>query len=134
MKRIMMTSLVLAGAMVMSGCAYLGGGTDLSDVADEAGLEKITTGDGTYENYEVTGQNTGTELGIGIGLPFIVKLLEIYPAASNEDLLTNVAEAAKEDGAEAMINTTPHREIYTGFPFIIIGLYVDSANGTGIKK
>jgi hypothetical protein len=127
-------ALLCAGALAMStGCAYLGGGTDLSDVADAAGLSNVTTGDGEYSKYTATGYYTGTELGIAIGIPFILKLIEVYPAASNEALLTDVAKAAKADGAEAMINVTPHTELYTGIPFFLVGVYVDTASGTGIK-
>ncbi len=125
--------MVLGMACVFTGCAYLPGGTDLSEVADEVGLSNITTGDGTFENYTATGHFTGTEIGIGIGLPGIGKLLELYPVQSNEKLLKQVAEDAKKDGAQAMINVTPHTEIYTGFPLGIIGIYVDRACGTGIK-
>jgi hypothetical protein len=125
--------LVMGMAFVLNGCAYLPGGTDLSQVADEVGLSNITTGDGTFENYTATGHFTGTEIGIGIGLPGIGKLLELYPVQSNEGLLKEVAKDAKADGAKAMINVTPHTEIYTGFPLGFIGIYVDRACGTGIK-
>jgi hypothetical protein len=32
-----------------------------------------------------------------------------------------------------MINVTPHTELYTGIPFFLVGVYVDTASGTGIK-
>ncbi len=32
----------------------------------------------------------------------------------------------------ALINVTPHEELYTGFPFFFVGLYIDRAAGTGI--
>jgi len=133
MKRISLLILTVGLALVLNGCAYLPGGTDLSDVADEVGLSNITTGDGTFENYTATGHFTGTEIGIGIGLPGIGKFFEIYPQQSNEGLLSEAAQDAKEDGADAMINVTPHAELYTGFPFGIIGIYVDTCQGTGIK-
>ena len=132
MKKI--AALLLSGSMLMAaGCTYLPGGTDLSDVAMEAGLTNVTTGDGEFSRYTATGHYTGTEIGIAVGLPFIVKLVEIFPMNSNEALLGDVAAAAKADGADAMINVTPHKALYTGFPFGIVGLYVDTAEGTGIK-
>ena len=127
-------ALVLSLAMVlMAGCTYIPGGTDLSDVAMDAGLDNVTTGDGTFENYTATGHFTGTEIGIALGMPGIGKFMEIYPKQSNEALLGEVADEAKNDMSDAMINVTPHKEMYTGFPFFIIGLYVDSCEGTGIK-
>jgi hypothetical protein len=33
-----------------------------------------------------------------------------------------------------MINVTPNKSLYTGFPFVFVGVYVDQANGTGIKR
>ena len=109
------------------------GGTDLSDVARDSGLSNVTTGDGTFEDYTATGHYTGTEIGIGVGIPMLVKLIELYPAQTNEMLLTSVADEAKADGADAMINVTPAKESYTGFPFFIVGVYVDKAEGTGIS-
>lgn len=124
---------VFAMVALMGGCAYMGGGTDLSDVADQVGMKNVTTGDGTFENYTATGHHTGKEIGIAVGIPFIGKFVELYPVRTNEDLLGDVAKAAKNDGANAMINVTPHSEFYTGFPLFFIGLYVDSAEGTGIN-
>ena len=43
-----------------------------------------------------------------------------------------MAQKAKEMGANAMINVDPPREFYTGLPFFIVGLYVDTVEGTGI--
>jgi len=115
------------------GCAYIPGGTDLKQVSDAVGFKNITTGDGTFENYTATGHYTGTEVGIAVGLPFFLKLIELYPmGATNEALLQSVAESAKTDGADAMINVTPHTEMYTGIPFFFVGVYVDGAMGTGI--
>lgn len=132
MKRFSLALSALAGLALMSGCAMTGG-TDLSDVANRAGLDNVTTGDGTYEDYMATGHHTATEIGIGIGLPWLVKFMELYPAHTNEDLLTMAARDAANDGADAMINVTPAREGYYGFPFGIIGIYVDKAEGTGIQ-
>ncbi len=115
----------------MTGCAYLGGGTDLSEVAERAELANVTTGDGTFENYTATGHHSGIEIGIGLGLGTL-KLMEFFPAASNEDLLANVAKAAKKDGAENMINVRPQKSIFIPL-LIIIGPYVDMTEGTGIK-
>jgi hypothetical protein len=133
MRRTLKVLGVLVLAIALSGCVFKGG-TDLSDVAANAGLANVTTGDGTFENYTATGHYTGTEVGIGIGIPYLIKLIELYPAKSNEDLLTEVAQKAKEDKAEAMINVHPQKDFYTGFPFFLIGIYIDSTNGTGIKK
>lgn len=125
---------VLAMSVTLgTGCAYIGGGTDLGAVARDAGLENVTTGDGNYPGYVATGHHTGVEIGIAVGIPFVLKLFEIYPAATNEDLLTDVAKAAKADGATALINTKPNEDLYIGFPFGIVGLYVDKASGTGIR-
>lgn len=129
MRKLCSLALALGLVAATSSCAYIGGGTDLSDVADENGMINVTTGDGTFENYTATGHHTGTEIGIGLGLPML-KLLELYPAASNEDLLSDVAGSASADGANAMINVTPHKSFFMGF---IIGLYIDSAQGTGIS-
>jgi hypothetical protein len=133
MRNITLLLSVVALAALISGCAYIPGGTDLSDVADEVGLINVTTGDGTFENYKATGHFTGTEVGIALGIPGIGKFLELYPIQSNEDLLINIADEAKDDGADAMINVTPHKEFYSGFPFFFLGIYVDACEGTGIK-
>ena len=125
--------LLLVMGVALSGCAHIPGETDLNDVARATNLSNVTTGDGTFENYTATGYYTGTEFGITVGLPGLVKLFEIFPARSNEDLLSDVARMATTDGADAMINVTPHQECYFGLPFFIIGLYVDRAEGTGIR-
>jgi hypothetical protein len=125
---------IAAVAATVSGCAYLPGKTNLGQVASDAGMSNVTTGDGTFENYTATGHYSGTEVGIGVGIPFIGTLLPLYPARTNEQLLTDVANAAKEDGATAMINVTPAKNFYTGIPFFFVGLYVDGTNGTGIKS
>ncbi len=129
--RMMLVSLT--ALTLLSGCAHIPGETDLSDVARDANLGNVTTGDGTYEDYTATGHYTGTEVGIGLGLPILnIKFKEFYPARTNEDLLTDVARAASSDGADGMINVTPTRTCFTGFPFFILGVYVDQAEGTGI--
>ncbi len=114
------------------GCAYYPGGTNLHEVAQRSGLTNVTTGDGTFENYRATGHHSGLEFGVALGLG-VLKLFELYPKQSNEDLLTEVARDAQRAGANAMINVTPHKEWFFGFPFIIVGIYVDRAEGTGIQ-
>ncbi|CAN5204474.1 hypothetical protein BH09SUM1_BH09SUM1_33950 [soil metagenome] len=133
MRKLILAVGALAVASLGAGCAYIPGGTNLKEVADRSSLSNVTTGDGTFENYKATGYHSATEVGIGIGIPFIGTLLELYPAATNEDLLTNTAKAAKEDGADAMINVLPATDFYTGFPFFILGVYVDTNHGTGIS-
>jgi len=131
MRGLLAILLVMGMVFVLNGCAYMPGGTDLSEVADSVGMANITTGDGTFANYTETGHYTGTE--IGIALPGLFKIIELYPVQNNKGLLKKVAQDAKKDGAEAMINVTPHQEAYYGIPFGIIGLYVDGCQGTGIK-
>jgi len=126
-----MLALLVVGAL--AGCSYIPGGTDLGAVANAANMTNVTTGDGTFENYKATGYYTGMEIGIAVGIPGLVKIVELYPKRSNEDLLTDIATAAKSDGAKAMINVTPPQESYWGIPFGIIGIYVDTTDGTGIK-
>lgn len=132
-----MRILTLAAAALTlaftSGCAYIPGGTDLEKVALDSQLNVVTTGDGNFPEYEATGYYTGTEIGVGIGIPFVIKLFEIYPAASNEELLTEVARRAQNEGATSLINVKPQEETFIGFPFVFAGLYVDKTSGTGIK-
>ena len=132
MRKALTALTVLVLALAFTGCVYWPGGTDLNYVAQNAGMTNVTTGDGTFADYHAVGHYTGTEFGIAVGLPYLIKILEVYPMQSNEDLLLEVANEAAADGADAMINVTPHKECYTGFPFMIIGLYVDRAEGTGI--
>ena len=131
MRKLLAVAMIMMLGTVLTGCATTGG-TDLSEVAKGAGLSNVTTGDGTYENYTATGYYKATEVGLAVGLPLIGKFFELVPAKSNEDLLGEVASAAKGDGAEALINVCPGEECYWGFPFLIVGLYVDHADGTGI--
>lgn len=133
MKKALLALTCAAATMISTGCAYLGGGTNLEQVASASGLTNVTTGDGTFENYQATGYYTGTEIGIAVGIPFLLKLVELYPVQSNEDLMIHIANAAKADGATAMINATPHTEWYSGIPFFIVGLYIDGTSGTGIR-
>lgn len=131
MHKLLALASTLLLAATLTGC-QLSSSTNLSEVARAAQLSNVTTGDGTFENYKATGHYKATEVGIGVGLPFIGKFFELFPAATNEELLTDAATAAKGDGATAMINVTPAAECYYGIPFIIVGIYVDHADGTGI--
>lgn len=133
MRRLLCGMLLLALALSSAGCTYIGGRTNLTAVATRAQLTNVTTGDGTFENYTATGHYTGTEVGIAVGIPFMLKFFEVFPINSNEALLTDVARSAQIDGATAMINVTPHKEIYTGIPFFFAGIYIDTAEGTGIR-
>lgn len=131
MKRLVTCLSIIA--LMMAGCAHIPSGTNLGQVAQDAGLKNVTTGDGTFENYTATGYHKGLELGIAVGIPFIGKFMELYPTQCNEAQLTKIATDAKADGADAMINVQPPEEMYTGIPFFIVGLYFDCAHGTGIK-
>jgi hypothetical protein len=104
----------------------------LGKAAKDAQLQNVTTGDGTFENYQATGYYTSTELVIGVGFPGI-KLLELYPKQDDTAQMTKVAQDAKAGGATAVINARPPSGLYTGLPFIFVGLYIDKAAGTGIK-
>jgi hypothetical protein len=120
---------IVALAMSLVACASVSS-VDLAAVAKQANMKNITTGDGTFENYTATGAYKGREIGFGIGFPFI-KIFEIYPGKSSEALLTDVAKTAATEGkANAMINVCPASETFAGF---IIGVYIDTCKGTGIK-
>ncbi|MCX7012545.1 MAG: hypothetical protein NTW86_08285 [Candidatus Sumerlaeota bacterium] len=129
-----MAVLFVGVALALSGCYYMPGATNLREVAKRSGLRNITTGDGTFENYVAMGHYTGTEWGLAVGIPFILKAAEIVPIYSNEDLLTDVATDAKRGGATSMINVQPHWSLYTGIPFWFVGIYIDKASGTGIAE
>ena len=124
---------IAAAAAVFTGCAHLPGGTDLGQVAKDKGMINVTTGDGTFKDYKATGFHTGLEIGLAFGLPGIGKFMEVYPKQDNETQMKMIADSAKKDGANAMINVTPPQEMYYGIPFGIFGLYIDTAAGTGIK-
>lgn len=132
MRKFISLVTMLVVSFTVLGCAHIGGGTDLGQVADDHGLINVTTGDGTFENYKATGHHKSTEFGIAIGIPFLLKFMEVFPMQDNEAQLGRIASDAKADGANALINVTPPNEFYTGFPFFIIGLYLDRAEGTGI--
>ena len=133
MNNLLKGTLALALAGTLAGCANIAAKTDLAMVAKDSGLTNVTTGDGTFENYTATGHYSSTEIGIAVGLPFLAKFIELYPTSPNEAHMTYIGKAAKEDGATAMINANPPKSFYTGFPFVILGLYIDKTDGTGIK-
>lgn len=128
MKKILSILSILALALSLGACAMTSS-VDLGAVAKQSSMKNITTGDGTFEHYTAVGEFKGKEIGFGIGFPFI-KLFEIYPGKSNEALLTDTAKDASRAGANAMINVTPASENFAGF---IIGMYIDTCKGTGIK-
>lgn len=129
MKKMLSILSIAALALSLGACATISS-VDLAAVAKQANMKNITTGDGTFENYTAAGEYKGREIGFGLGIPFI-KFLEIYPGKSNEALLTDVAKTAATEGkANAMINVCPASETFAGF---IIGVYIDTCKGTGIK-
>jgi hypothetical protein len=132
MRKLVTLLTMLMVSVTFVGCAHIGSQTNLGQVANDHGLVNVTTGDGTFENYKATGHYSGIEFGIAVGIPWIFKFMEIYPMQSNEDQLGQLASDAKADGANAMINVAPPKEFYTGFPFFIVGLYIDRTEGTGI--
>jgi len=133
MKKMVQMGLGLAiGVLFVAGCAHLPGKCDLAKVAKDAQLQNVTTGDGTFEHYQATGYYTSTEIGLAVGIPGI-KFVELFPVQDDTAQMTRIAQDAKSDGATAVINAQPPKDIYTGFPFFFVGLYVDSAHGTGIK-
>ena len=134
MNRIMQLGFAIAlVSMLATGCAHMPGRCDLSKAAKDAQLQNVTTGDGTFENYQATGHYTSTEIGIAVGIPGI-KLLELYPKQDDTVQMTQVAKDAKKDGATAVINAVPPKGFYTGLPFFFVGLYIDNSAGTGIKS
>ena len=129
MKKLLSILSIVALAVSLGACAMTSS-VDLAAVAKVSNMKNITTGDGTFENYTAVGEFKGKEIGFGIGLPFL-KIFEIYPGKSNEALLTDVAKTAATEGkANAMINVCPANETFAGF---IIGVYIDTCKGTGIK-
>ena len=132
MKLILKGLAVVAAATLVSGCAHIPGTCNLKQAADDAGLINVTTGDGTFANYNATGYHTGTEIGIAVGIPGL-KLMELYPTQSDTAQMTQIAKDAKAAGADAVINAHPPKSFYTGFPLVFLGRYIDSVDGTGIK-
>lgn len=133
MKKTMQVGLgLVVSVLFVAGCAHLPGKCDLSKVAQDTQLQNVTTGDGTFENYKATGYYTSTEIGLAVGIPGI-KFVELFPKQDDTAQMTQIANDAKKDGATAVINAHPPKDLYTGFPFFFVGIYVDSADGTGIK-
>lgn len=124
---------VSVAAAFLTGCAHIPGGTNLGEVSKAKGMVNITTGDGTFKDYKATGYHTGTEIGLSVGIPGLVKFFEVYPKQTNEEQLGKLADSAKADGANAMINVASPEENYYGIPFFIFGLHVDKTHGTGIS-
>jgi len=134
MKHVIQTGFAIALMSVLAtGCAHLPGKCDLAKVAKDAQLQNVTTGDGTFENYQATGYYTSTEIGLAVGIPGI-KLLELFPKQDDTAQMTQIAKDAKSAGATSLINVHPPRDLYTGLPFFFVGVYVDSADATGIKS
>lgn len=128
MKKALSLLSSIALAFSLGACAMVSS-VDLAAVAKQANMKNVTTGDGTFADYKAVGEYKGREIGFGLGIPFI-KFFEIYPGKTNEALLTDAAKEASRAGANAMINVTPASETFAGF---IIGLYIDTCKGTGIK-
>lgn len=126
-------SVIAVSSAFMTGCLNLPSQVDLAKAANDAQVINITTGDGTFENYKATGYHTSTEIGFAVGIPGLFKFMEVYPKQSNEEQMAQLAKDAKSAGANAVINAKPPKEVYTGFPFFFFGLYIDKAEGTGIK-
>ena len=134
MNGIIHTCLALACvSLLTAGCAHMPGKCDFGQIEKTVQLQNVTTGDGTFANYQATGYYTSTELGLAVGIPGVCKLVELYPNQDDTAQMTRIARDAKSDGATAVINAKPPSSIYTGFPFFFVGIYVDSAAGTGIK-
>ena len=119
--------VVVLGA-ALNGC-IAARSIDLESVASQNGLINVTTGDGTFANYQATNYSTATEFGFGFGMPFF-KMMEVYPAISNEGLMDEIALETVDAGGNAIINATPTQETFYGF---IFGLYIDYTDGTGIR-
>ena len=138
MRRLSVAVLLLAFVVVGTACQR-DFGTDLGAVAQNTGMRNITTSDGDFARDIATGYYEAYEWGIGMGLgpipafllgqPHAQKWFEIYPALSNEELLEEVAEDAKADGAKGLVDVYPHYDTFFG---CILGFYTDRAWGTGI--
>ena len=131
-KMIKAASIMVLAAALLSGCAHLPGRCDLAKAAQDAQLQNVTTSDATFENHKAVGYYKSTEIGIGVGIPGI-KVLELFPKQDDTAQMTQIAKDAKKDGATAVVDAVPPRGLYTGLPFFFVGLYIDSASGTGVK-
>ena len=125
--RQLLATVAAVALLGSTGCVFKSK-VNLGEVASNVGFQNVTTGDGTFENYKAVSYERASELGIGLGI-FGLKLMELYPAMTNEGLLQDACERTKEKGANAMINVRPQYTFFFGF---IIGAYWDSTAGTGI--
>jgi len=125
--RMFLAAVAAAALLSTTGCVFQSR-VNLGEVASNVGFVNVTTGDGTFENYRAVSYERASELGIGLGI-FSFKLMELYPAMTNEALLQDAAERTKAKGANAMINVRPQTGFFFGF---IIGGYWDTTAGTGI--
>ena len=132
-RKIQSVFAITFSSILITGCAHMPGKCDLGKVAKDAQLQNVTTGDGTFENYQATGYYTSTEIGLAVGIPGI-KLLELFPVQDDTAQMTRIAMDAKSAGATSVINAQTPKSLYTGIPFFFVGVYVDSAAGTGIKS
>jgi hypothetical protein len=132
MKHLIVCLALVLTVGLMSGCVVTSS-TDLAKAAKDSGLTNITTGDGTFENYVATGHYRHAEIGLALGLPGIGKFVEVVGKKTNEEQMTEIGISAKQGGANAIINAEAPRSRYIGFPLFFFGLYVDNAEGTGIK-
>jgi hypothetical protein len=134
MRSCLLAVVCLFAVSTMSGCTRLATDVDLGKAAQKHGMKNITTGDGTFENYTAVDHHRHLEVGISVGIPYLCKLIELYPVQSNQAQLEDMAGESKAHGANAMINVCPPTETYTGFPFFIVGLHFDRTSGTGINQ
>lgn len=133
MRKMIALVTMLIASVSFVGCAHLGSQVDLDKVAQDYEMKSVTTGDGGYSSFANSGIHyRSLEFGIAVGIPIIFKFMELYPMQSNEDQIGQIAKEAKADGANALINVQPTRQLYTGFPFFIVGLYLDRTEGTGV--
>jgi hypothetical protein len=133
MRKLSLAVFCLFVASMATGCMYVQQQVSLKEAAASANMVNVTTGDGTFENYQAVDHQQGCELGIAVGIPFIGKFVELFPVQTNQQMLNTMAQKSAANGANAMINVSVPREHYLGFPFFIVGLYLDHTEGTGIK-
>lgn len=134
MRKAILLLLAVTVSFSATGCTYLGSETRLDEPAASVGFRNITTGDGTFENYQAIGHYAGREFGIGIGI-WGYKWMELYPVQSNEELVLQMAQQAQADGSDSMILVTAPTTVFIPIilPFAGIGIYWDKTAGTGIK-
>ena len=110
MTRIVQMAMGLVLAVALTGCLNIPGKVDLTKAAADAQVINVTTGDGTFADYKATGYHTSTEIGIAVCIPGL-KLLELYPKQDNTEQMTQIAKDAKANGANAVINAQPTKEL-----------------------